>query len=424
LFLTLLFPLSGLATALLSLAGLVFGLWPQLKLKRADIAVKHGEEYAALIKEAYYEGKGKWSAPVPARAFTPDDVRSFFERFWALQQSQFSFWRQGLLADDTLVYWLTRRLADLDNRDTFFGKTSHEGWDAVYGVFACTDFGAFMGALIEATRSSKPGELRRKVERALVASMTEGKGGTRRLLRVGWLYRWFAMSRPDLTSPEARNALATAIDTRHPFLESYGARWVSRFAWLMLIVLFGSGVYKSHKGGDPLGPSCCPSCPTTTTSTTTTSTINASTTTTSLSNTSTSTTSTIPGYACLPTTDLCTNQTFTFDRFNGSNYHPKNPPRPLEVVAREIAEKCPQASEIVVIGRADDEHFGTSPRGDVRSNVELAADRANTVGAALEAEFGSRNRTPKMQTLPNRVDEARAVEVLVFKARCAEQRDQ
>lgn len=427
-FLTLLFPFSGLATALLSLAGVVFGLWPQLKLKRADIVVKHGEQFTALIKEAYHDGKGGLataSAPAPRLTFTADHVRSFFERFWSLQQSQFSFWRQGLLSDDTLVYWLTRRLSDLDSPDRFFGKTSHEGWDAISHAFASTDFGVVMTALIEdATRCKTPEELRRRVERALVASMTEGKGGLR-LLKVAWPYRWFAMSRPDLTASETKAALAEAIATRHTFLETNRARRVSRLLWLILIVIFALGIYNIHSyaGGDPFGPRCCPTTTTTSTTLSTTSTVHVSTTTSS-SNTSTSTTSTIPGYACLPTTSQCASQTFEFDRFDGTNSAPKTPPMPLEVAAREIANKCPSASEIVVIGRTDDEHFLASPRGSLRSNLELAATRANTIGDALEAEFARLKHTPRMQKFPVGIGATRTVEVLVFEARCAGQAEQ
>lgn len=399
-------PAAGLPVALLSLAGIVFALWPQLKLKRADIALKHGELFAALIEEAYSDGKKSWKT-------SPDSAHSFYERFWALQQNQFSLWRQGLLADDTLVYWLSRRVSGLMQADTFYGKTAAHGWHDIRKMFEGTDFGAFMGALIAASHSGDDGETRRrKIERALIASMTRGKGGLR-LGYVIWLYRWFAMSRPDLTADSTKRDLQTAIEKPHRFLESHASRAVTWILWIVFgsLMLLGGCNLGRHTpcdncGGDSGGGDSGGGGSLSTTST--------STSTTSLSPSTTSTTLSI---GCLPTMALCATRTFTFDRFNGSNWAPKGPPGFLRQQAIEIVRECPQASEIVVVGRADEQHFKRASGSPTRTNTELATQRAESIAGAIAAEF-PKHQQPFMRKLPERGVDAKRVDVLVYRALC------
>ncbi len=196
-------PNVALQAGLVGIGGLVFGLWPQLKAKRTDITLKHNEQFAALLLEGYSSTYGQKNPG------TKDEVpgKSFFLRFWGLQQSQFKFWRQGLISGDSMVYWLTRRLQGFsDKKETFFGYSPTKGWDLVAGHFDNSDFGVFMAALVESctkatgTGDGTPEERRLVIERMLIASMTRGYGGVS-WVRATWLHQWMSMTAPDLTTP-------------------------------------------------------------------------------------------------------------------------------------------------------------------------------------------------------------------------------
>jgi hypothetical protein len=115
-----------------------FGLWPQVKAKQADVALKYLTAYDELALEAHSGERQKW----------PHKARSFFRRFWTLQHSEFGMFRFGLLAADTYAFWVLCRVREIQADTKVYGWTYKEGWRNTAERFSQTDFQKFMKVLM------------------------------------------------------------------------------------------------------------------------------------------------------------------------------------------------------------------------------------------------------------------------------------
>lgn len=120
------------------------------RLKNADILLEFFRRYDRLVERREI---------INASALMPD-ATYYHERFWNLQNDEFTLWRKGYIDDKTYETWLAARHDEYHANISTGNITYQQGWDHAKKFNKDTDFHNFMrkvfdGKTEEAMRTYK-----------------------------------------------------------------------------------------------------------------------------------------------------------------------------------------------------------------------------------------------------------------------------
>jgi len=120
---------TGLGTLVILYQSLVL----TRRLKKADVLMECGRRFDQLVdrRESICNGSQK-------------DSCYYYERFWNLQNDEFSLWREGYIDDKTYEGWLEARQEEFRNNETVGDMTYEDGWNHFKKKTKDSIFKAFM----------------------------------------------------------------------------------------------------------------------------------------------------------------------------------------------------------------------------------------------------------------------------------------
>lgn len=104
------------------------------QLKKADILLEFFRRFDQLIERR---------ESINLSGSTTDS-QYYYQRFWILQNDQFTLWREGYIEDRTYRAWLDARHEEYRANESTGNKTYLQGWDSVKTVSLDVDFQKFM----------------------------------------------------------------------------------------------------------------------------------------------------------------------------------------------------------------------------------------------------------------------------------------
>lgn len=90
------------------------------------------------------------------------DPMIFYNRYWALQFDQFTYWLQGFVDDEIFRYWMMERHDAWLANPVFAGISYRNGWDKAMVGWTYTEFITFMKIVHERTADEAVNQYRPK----------------------------------------------------------------------------------------------------------------------------------------------------------------------------------------------------------------------------------------------------------------------
>jgi hypothetical protein len=122
--------LTGVGTAYLLFAS--FNLTK--RLKRGEILLEFFRRFDALVER---RESIQLSGP-------KTDSSHYYERFWNLQNDEFTMWREGYIEDKSYRAWLDVRHEEYRVNESTGDKSYQEGWDHYANINKDAEFQSFM----------------------------------------------------------------------------------------------------------------------------------------------------------------------------------------------------------------------------------------------------------------------------------------
>jgi hypothetical protein len=126
----------------IAIYSLVINLHRQWVMKQIDVRMECQRRFDSILDDM---------------SNAPDDevhINSLYLRFWELQLVQFNCWMEGLLRDDTYMYWMSRRYREREVKEPVHSVTYPDGWQHAKKMLYDKNFITFMDLVV----SGKPSE--------------------------------------------------------------------------------------------------------------------------------------------------------------------------------------------------------------------------------------------------------------------------